>query len=77
MDFSLIVSIRIFWADHLSGSKAKGYKSKLYALGIPVIYFSSDELKKKRVKFKKDPVETDYGYEAIFDDSDGNYIQLI
>jgi len=22
-------------------------------------------------------VETDYGYEAIFDDSNGNYIQLI
>jgi predicted enzyme related to lactoylglutathione lyase len=63
---------------------AKEYKSKLYALGIPVISFSSDdiqltadELKKKGVKFKKDPVKTDYGYEAIFDDSNGNYIQLI
>ncbi len=63
---------------------AKEYKQKLYALGIPVISFSSnsiletvDELKKKGVKFKKDPVKTDYGYEAIFDDSNGNFIQLI
>ena len=63
---------------------AKEYKKKLYAMGIPVISFSSNniqetagELKKKGVKFKKDPVKTDYGYEAIFDDSNGNYIQLI
>ena len=54
------------------------------AMGIPVISFSSDdiqktadELKEKGVKFKKDPVKTDFGYEAIFDDSNGNYIQLI
>ena len=53
-------------------------------MGIPVISFSSDniqktteELKKKGVIFKKDPVKTDFGYEAIFDDSNGNYIQLI
>jgi predicted enzyme related to lactoylglutathione lyase len=63
---------------------AKEYKQELYSLGIPVITFSSndilktvDELKKKGVNFKKDPVKTDYGYEAIFDDSNGNYIQLI
>lgn len=60
------------------------YKKDLYALGIPVISFSSDdimktaeELKKKGVLFKKDPVKTDFGYEAIFDDDNGNYIQLI
>ena len=53
-------------------------------MGIPVITFSSDsifetvsELKKNGVKFMKDPVVTDYGYEAVFDDSSGNYIQLI
>ena len=63
---------------------AKEYKHKLYAMGIPVITFGSDdilkttqELKKKGVKFSKDPVKTDYGYEAVFDDSNGNYIQLI
>ena len=63
---------------------AKKYKQELYAMGIPVISFSSDniqktaeELKKKDVKFKKDPQKTDYGYEAVFDDAQCNYIQLI
>jgi predicted enzyme related to lactoylglutathione lyase len=53
-------------------------------MGIPVITFSSDdihktsdELKSKGVVFKKDPVKTDYGIEAVFDDSNGNYIQLL
>ena len=63
---------------------AKEYKKQLYSMGIPVISFGADdilktvdELKKKGVVFKKDPVKTDYGYEAIFDDANGNYIQLI
>ena len=63
---------------------AKKYKQELYTMGIPVISFSSndihktaDELKEKGVKFKKDPQKTDYGYEAVFDDAQGNYIQLI
>jgi predicted enzyme related to lactoylglutathione lyase len=63
---------------------AKEYKRELYLLGIPVISFSSAdihntaaELKKKGVIFKKDPTKTDYGFEAIFDDANGNYIQLI
>jgi predicted enzyme related to lactoylglutathione lyase len=62
----------------------KEYKKELYTLGIPVMSFSSEdilntteELKKKGVKFKKDPVKTDFGYEAVFDDANGNYIQLI
>ena len=62
----------------------KKYKKELYELGIPVMSFSSDdihktaeELKKKGVKFKKDPVKTEYGYEAVFDDDNGNYIQLL
>jgi catechol 2,3-dioxygenase-like lactoylglutathione lyase family enzyme len=62
---------------------AKQYKKKLYEIGMPVISFSSnyiektvEELKSKGVKFKKDLTKTDYGYEAIFDDDNGNYIQL-
>jgi len=53
-------------------------------IGLPVITFSADdikktvkELKKKGVIFKQDPVKTSYGYEAVFDDSNGNYVQLI
>ena len=63
---------------------AKMYKKELYAMGIPVITFSAvdihktvEELKSKGVKFEKGPAQTPYGYEAIFDDSNGNYIQLI
>lgn len=63
---------------------AKEYKKQLYEMGIPMISFSSDdiqktadELKSKGVKFKKDPVKTDYGFDAIFDDDNGNYIQLL
>lgn len=63
---------------------AKEYKKKLYEMEIPVISFSSreiyktvTELKEKGVKFQKDPEKTDYGYEAVFDDANGNYIQLL
>ena len=63
---------------------AKNYKKELYEMGIPVLSFSSDniektaeELKKKGVRFTKDPTKTDWGYESIFDDANGNYIQLI
>ena len=62
----------------------RNYKTKLYEMGIPVITFSAgdihktaDELKRKGVVFKKDPKKTDFGYEAVFDDDNGNYIQLI
>ncbi len=62
---------------------AKKFKKELYQMGMPVISFSSDniqktveELKSKGVKFKKELAKTDYGYEAIFDDDNGNYIQL-
>lgn len=60
------------------------YKQELYSMGIPVISLSSDniyktaeELKKKGVRFKKDTQKTDWGFEAVFDDAQGNYIQLI
>ncbi|MFT4831137.1 MAG: catechol 2,3-dioxygenase-like lactoylglutathione lyase family enzyme [Psychroserpens sp.] len=63
---------------------AKTYKNTLYKTGIPVITFSTsdiqktvDELKGKGVSFKKDPAKTGYGFEAVFDDDNGNYIQLI
>jgi len=62
---------------------AKKYKHELYKIGMPVISFSGndiqktfEELKAKGVKFKKEPTKTDYGFEAVFDDNNGNYIQL-
>ena len=63
---------------------AKDFKKELYEMGIPVISFSAEdihqtaaELKEKGVIFKKEPQKTDFGYDAVFDDSNGNYIQLI
>jgi len=63
---------------------AKKFKKEIYEMGFPVITFSAidihktaEELKSKGVKFKKDPTKTDYGFEAVFDDANGNYIQLI
>lgn len=63
---------------------ARKFKSKTYEMGMPVISFSSpqiertvSELKEKGLQFKKDLTKTDYGYDAIFDDDNGNYIQLL
>lgn len=63
---------------------AKRFKSEIYEMGMPVISFSApniestvNELKEKGVHFKKDLTKTDYGYDAVFDDDNGNYIQLL
>lgn len=63
---------------------AKDYKEGLYEEGLPAIVFGVEDIKKeyKRLKgkgvvFKKEPTKTDWGYEAIFDDTCGNYIQLV
>lgn len=60
------------------------FKKEIYEMGMPCISFTADdlaktveELKAKGVKFKKDLKKTDWGYEAVFDDDNGNYIQLI
>ncbi len=62
---------------------AKKFKSEIYTMGLPCISFSSpdidatyEELKAKGVKFKKVPTDTPWGRDAIFDDNNGNYIQL-
>ncbi|MCW9705664.1 VOC family protein [Fodinibius salsisoli] len=62
---------------------AQKYKEGLYREGIPAIVFSVPDIKKEYerlkeqgVKFKKEPTQTDWGWEAVFDDTCGNYIQL-
>lgn len=62
---------------------AKEYMGKLYESGLPSIVFSTkdiqaeyEHLKNKGVRFTKSPTQTDWGYEAIFDDTCGNLIQL-
>jgi predicted enzyme related to lactoylglutathione lyase len=61
----------------------KSYQEALYSKGLPVIVFGVediqneyDRLKSLGVVFKKEPTKTDWGIEAIFDDTCGNLIQL-
>jgi predicted enzyme related to lactoylglutathione lyase len=63
---------------------AKQFKHQIYDMGMPVITFSASDIQKtyeelnaKGVKFQKEPKKTPYGYEAVFDDAQGNFIQLI
>ncbi len=62
---------------------AKKYKEGLYEQGIPAIVFGVEDIQKEferlqtaGVEFRKEPTQTDWGYEAILDDTCGNYIQL-
>ena len=62
---------------------AKNYQKALYAANIPAIVFSVDDidaeyerLKSKGVVFRKPPKKTEYGIEAVFEDTCGNLIQL-
>ncbi|RMB59102.1 glyoxalase [Dokdonia sinensis] len=63
---------------------AKKFKAQIYKMGYPIISFSAmdiektvKELKEKGVTFKKELTKTDYGFDAVFDDDNGNYIQLL
>ncbi len=65
-----------------------GYGSKeffdgIYNAGLPVIIFGTNDVQKEyeRLKslgvvFKQEPTKTDFGTQAIFDDTCGNYIQI-
>lgn len=62
---------------------ASTYQEGLYKAGIPVIVFGVDDVQKEyeRLKelgvvFKKEPTKNDYGIEAMFDDTCGNWIQI-
>ena len=55
----------------------------VYNAGLPVIIFGVDDveaefdrLKDKGVVFKQAPTKTEWGTQAIFDDTCGNYIQI-
>lgn len=62
---------------------AKTFQEGIYKSGLPVIIFGVNDvkaeyekLKTKGVKFKQEPTKTDWGTQAIFDDTCGNYIQI-
>ncbi|MEO5996099.1 MAG: VOC family protein [Chitinophagaceae bacterium] len=61
----------------------KAFQQAMYTAAIPVIVFVSDdiekeytELKEKGVVFRKTPTKTEWGTEAIFEDTCGNLVQL-
>lgn len=62
---------------------AKRYQLGLYKAGIPVIVFTTADIKQEYerllslgVLFRKEPTNTKYGIEALFEDGFGNIIQL-
>lgn len=62
---------------------SKEFFDGIYNAGLPVIIFGTDDiqqeyekLKARGIVFKKEPTKTDWGIEAIFDDTCGNFIQL-
>ena len=62
---------------------SKTFQEGVYKAGLPIIVFGVDDvqkeyerLKKLGVVFRKEPTKTEYGLEAIFDDTCGNFIQL-
>ncbi len=62
----------------------KPYRDGLLAQGLAAMTFSVDDiasehdrLTKLGVVFKQNPTKTDFGTEAVFDDTCGNFIQLI
>lgn len=62
---------------------AKAYMDGIYNLGMPIIIFGTtditadyDRLLAHGVTFSKTPTADDYGIEAVFDDTCGNFISL-
>jgi predicted enzyme related to lactoylglutathione lyase len=62
---------------------SKEFFDGIYTAKMPVIIFSTDNIQKEYERLKglgvvfiKEPTKTDWGIEAIFDDTCGNYVQL-
>ncbi|HEU5101116.1 MAG TPA: VOC family protein [Roseiflexaceae bacterium] len=63
---------------------AKTFQQGVYQAGMPIIVFGSSDiqseyerLKDRGVVFRKEPTKTDWGIEAIFEDTCGNLIQIV
>jgi predicted enzyme related to lactoylglutathione lyase len=64
-------------------SYAKTYQEFIFEAGLPVIVFGVEDiqaefarLKELGVEFKSEPTKTEWGTQALFNDTCGNYIQL-
>lgn len=63
---------------------AKEFQAGVYNAGLPIIVFSTPDIHKEytRLKalgvvFRREPTQTDYGIETVFEDTCGNLIQLV
>lgn len=63
---------------------SKNFQTSLYEAGIPIITLCVDNLKEEHlrlvnldVKFKKEPKQESWGWDSVFDDGFGNWIQLM
>jgi predicted enzyme related to lactoylglutathione lyase len=61
----------------------KTFQEEVYKAGMPIIVFGVtdvqkeyEKLKSRGIVFKKPPTKNEWGTEAIFDDTCGNYIQI-
>ena len=62
---------------------AKAYQEAIYREGLPQIVFlvkdihqDHERMKKLGVVFRQGPTKTEWGTQAVFDDTCGNFIQL-
>jgi len=62
---------------------AKTYQQAVYKAGLPVVVFGVADIQKEYermralgVAFRKPPTKTEFGLEAVFEDTCGNLIQL-
>ena len=62
---------------------AKTYQEAMYSAQLPAIVFGVENIQKEYerlkdlgVMFKSEPITTEWGTQALFDDTCGNYIQL-
>ncbi len=69
--------------EPVSYDYVRTFKNEIYKAGLPCIIFEVedvqaqyDALVAKGVSFKQAPKTTDWGTSAIFDDQQGNYIQI-
>ena len=62
---------------------AKTYQEAMYSAQLPAIVFGVENIQKEYerlkdlgVMFKSEPITTEWGTQALFDETCGNYIQL-
>lgn len=63
---------------------AKQFQDGVYKAGLPIIVFGVDDIQKeveilrgRGVKITQEPTKADWGTHAVFDDDNGNLIQIV